>query len=62
MLTRTRAIRQERAAACTQRAVNEDMAPRDGPREGPAVWDGCQDTQTSARQAATVAGRWGEVA
>ena len=60
VLTRTRAIRQERAAACTQRSVNEDMALWDGPREGPAAWAGCQDMRGSARQAATVAGRWGE--
>lgn len=60
VLTRTRAIRQERAAACTQRSVNEDMALWDGPREGPAAWAGCQDMRASARQAATVAGRWGE--
>lgn len=60
MLTRTRAIRQERAAACTQRSVNEDTALWDGPWEGPAAWASCQDTRASVRQAATIAGRWGE--
>lgn len=33
VLTRRLAIRQERAAACTQWSVNEDMALRDGTQE-----------------------------
>lgn len=60
VLTRTTAIRQERAAACTQWSVNEDMALWDGTREGLAAWDGCQGEPTSAKQAGTVAGWWGE--
>lgn len=60
VLTRTTAIRQERAAACTQWSVNEDMALWDGVREGPAAWDGCQGEPTSAKMAGIVAGWWGE--
>lgn len=60
VLTRTTAIRQERAAACTQWSVNEDMALWDGTQDGPAAWDGCQGEPTSAKQAGNVAGRWGE--
>lgn len=33
VLTRRLAIRQERAAACTQWSVNEDMTLRDGTQE-----------------------------
>lgn len=60
VLTRTTAIRQERVAACTQWSVNEDMALWDGTQEELAAWDGCQEEPTSAKQAGTVAGRWGE--
>lgn len=55
VLTRTRAIRQERAAACTQRSVSEDTALWDGPWErgplpGPAArtWASPVKTQAAA--------------
>lgn len=60
VLTRTTAIRQERAAVCTQWSVNEDTALWDGTRKGPAAWNGCQRERTSAEQAGTGAGWWGE--
>lgn len=62
VLTRTTAIRQERAAACTQWSVNADMAFWDSTQEGPSAWDGCQGEPTSAKQAGTGESWWGECA
>lgn len=57
VLTRTLAIRQPRAAACTQWSVNEDKALWDSIQEGLAAWASCQGRPATTQQAATVLGR-----